>query len=206
MLAKILQNPIGTFRELCVKLTNCLLYFFYLGRGVVYIPCLLQLMLKYIPISDLGHSRSVLPVYRGAQSQRNRRRHRCLLVLRRAEIALHCGRQHDCALPEDEVVSCTSAPHLWQNPRILLRWTISGMMAFGRFSKRQKITDDSEDCLFQRMHSALSPCRHAILHFLFFCRGMTALHLFISIFYSFCLFPVEGRGFAAAWQFLIMSP
>lgn len=35
-------------------------------------------------------------------------------------------------------------------------------------SKLQKITDDSEDCLLQRIHSTLSPCRHVILDFFFF--------------------------------------
>lgn len=77
---------------------------------------------------------------------------------------------------------------------------------FWEVSKLQKITDDSEDCLLQRIHNTLSPSRHVILDFFFFRLEMTALQLFIFVFYSFCyLFPVEGWEFAAAWQFLIMS-
>lgn len=142
-----LQNPDGTFEcafsqttKLCAsehgrqfeKQDNAVCFLGRTGRGVN-IRCLFYLMFKCSPISDLGHSRSVLPVYSGAHSQRDRWRHRCLLVLRRAEIALHCGWQHDCALPEDEVVSRTFALRPWQNPRIFFHWTILGEAVFEKF-------------------------------------------------------------------------
>lgn len=157
-----------------------------------------------VPVSDLGYSRSVLPVYGRPQSKWDPRRHNCVLILRCYEIPLHCRRQYGCALPEDEVVSRVFVLFSWQNPRIFLHWTISGMMVW-EVLKLQKITDDFEDFLLQRIHITLSPSRYLILDFFFF-PGMTALMFFISICYSFCyLFPLEGQGSTAVWQFPIMS-
>lgn len=53
---------------------------------------------------------------------------------------------------------------------------------FWEVSKLQKITDDSEDCLLQRIHNTLSPSRHVILDFFFFpprddCTS--AIHLYL---------------------------
>lgn len=129
-----------------------------------------------VPVSDLGYSRSVLPVYSRPQSKWDPRRHNCVLVLRRYEIPLHCRRQYGCALPEDEVVSRTFVLFSWQNPRIFFHWTISGTMVW-EVLKLQKITDDFEDFLLQRINIALSPSRCIILDF-FFSQGW--LHLCYS--------------------------
>lgn len=54
-------------------------------------------------ISDLGYSRSVLPVYSRFQSHWNSWWHICMLIFLCYEITLHCSRLHGCAVPEDKV-------------------------------------------------------------------------------------------------------